>query len=164
MNSQKIDESTFRTASGLWATGVSIVTTTDLSNNPFGLTMNSVTSLSLHPPMFLVCVDLSSDTMEPILERRAFCINVLTEAQTDLSNRFAKKGQNKFDGIDWSPGATLTPVLEDSYLSIECTTSNVYEGGDHRVVCGEVSQLHFNSDPLSKPLIYFKGKYNALVD
>ena len=61
-------------------------------------------------------------------------------------------------------GRHLDACLKDSFLSIECNTSNVYEGGDHRVVCGEVSQLHFNSDPLSKPLIYFKGRYNALVD
>ena len=99
--------------------------------------------------------------VERVRERR---IRALINLKKMLFGYFAKKGNNKFDGIDWSPGATLTPVLKDSYLSIECTTNNVYEGGDHRVVCGEVSQLHFNSDPLSKPLIYFKGKYNALVD
>ena len=164
MTSKTIDESTFRSASGLWATGVSIVTTSDLSKKPFGLTMNSVTSLSLKPPMFLVCVDLNSDTMQPMLDRGAFCINILTVEQEDLSNRFAKKGENKFDDVDWAFDATSTPVIGGSFLSIECITSNVYEGGDHRVVCGEVSKLHFNQDPQTKPLIYFKGGYRALLD
>ena len=164
MNSPNINESTFRTASGLWATGVSIVTTADLSNTPIGLSMSSVTTMSLKHHMLIICLDLGSDTMQPMLDRGAFCINILTEVQKDLSNRFAKKAKNKFDGVDWSLGSTLTPILKDSYLSIECTTSNVFEGGDHHILCGEVSELHLNSDPHAKPLIYFKGKYNSLAN
>lgn len=112
--------------------------------------------------MFLVCVDVSSDTMEPMLERNAFCINILTDQQQELSNRFAKKGDNKFDSVNWETAATKTPIISDSFLSIECDIRHIHEGGDHKIVCGEAILLHFNSNPDVKPLIYYKGKYAAL--
>ncbi len=80
----------FRNTCGLWATGVSIVTTVGPEGEPYGLTMNGVTSLSLDPPMMLVCVDERSDTLAPMTKSRCFCINVLTKDQEQLSNRFAK--------------------------------------------------------------------------
>ena len=162
MSQANIETSEFRAASGFWTTGVSIVSTADLSGIPFGLTMNSVTSLSLEPPMYLVCVDLSSDTMEPMLERNAFCINILTDFQKELSNRFAKKGDNKFESVSWKTAATKTPIISDSFLSIECDIQHVYSGGDHKIVCGNAIALHFNDDPDVKPLIYYKGKYASL--
>jgi len=91
-----ISPENFRKASGLWATGVSIVTTIDGSGAPFGLTMNSVTSLSLNPPLYLVNLDNGSDTLTALMESRAFCINVLASDQQALSNKFAKKGGDKF--------------------------------------------------------------------
>ena len=87
-----ISPENFRKASGLWATGVSIVTTVDGDGTPFGLTMNSVTSLSLDPPLYLVNLDKGSDTLNALLVSRAFCINVLASDQQPLSNAFAKKG------------------------------------------------------------------------
>ena len=92
----KFTPETFRKASGRWATGVSIVTTIDSDGVPFGLTMNSVASLSIDPPLYIVNVDNGSDTLAPMLSSRAFCINVLAEDQQELSNRFAKKGVDFF--------------------------------------------------------------------
>ena len=164
MNTKKIEPGDFRIACGFWTTGVSIVTTASLSGEPFGLTMNSVTSLSLEPAMFLVCVDLTSETLQPMLERSAFCINILTDQQKELSNRFAEKGDNKFVSVDWELIATKTPVIKNSFLSLECDIRSVYDGGDHKIVCGEVSTSHFNDDSSAKPLIYYKGKYAALSE
>ena len=163
MNPEKIEPSEFRAASGFWTTGVSIITTTDLSGRPFGLTMNSVTSLSLKPAMFLVCVDLNSDTMQPMLDRSAFCINVLTDQQQELSNRFARKGDNKFESVDWKMDVTETPVINRSFLSLGCHIRDVYNGGDHKIICGEVAAIHHNDNPNAKPLIYYKGKYATLA-
>jgi len=155
----------FRRASGLWATGVSIVTTVDLAGEPFGLTMNSVTSLSLDPPLYLVNVDTGSDTLAPMLASRAFCINVLAATQQDLSNRFAKKGNDKFEQVDHAAGATGAPRLAGSLMSIDCRIDQVYEGGDHQIVIGEVVEIvTADADDAAKPLLYYAGRYAGVVD
>ncbi|MEM7542039.1 MAG: flavin reductase family protein [Pseudomonadota bacterium] len=154
----------FRRACGLWATGVSVVTTANKNGNPFGLTMNAVSSLSLDPPMFLVCVDNGSDTMVAMLESRVFCINVLTGSQTEISNKFAKKGQDKFESINWRPGNIGAPVIGEALLSVECRIAEIFTGGDHKIMAGEVAELHKNDSPDAEPLLYYGGGYRALRD
>ncbi|MGR8921628.1 MAG: flavin reductase family protein [Gammaproteobacteria bacterium] len=152
----------FRRACGLWATGVSIVTTAGADGTPYGLTMNAVSSLSLDPPMFLVCVDLNSDTLAPMLESRVYCVNVLTSAQEDLSNRFAKKGADKFEGVAFSRGVGGVPVLDGVLLAVECAVASVLDGGDHHIVCGAVKNLR-RGDEGAAPLLYYGGRYAALA-
>jgi flavin reductase (DIM6/NTAB) family NADH-FMN oxidoreductase RutF len=118
--STSVDVNDFRRACGLWGTGVSIVTTCDAEGRPFGLTMNAVSSLSLAPPMLLVCVDRGSDTLAPMTQSRVFCVNVLAREQEALSNRFAKKGQDKFSDVAFTPGSTGAPVLAGTLVSFEC--------------------------------------------
>ncbi len=162
---QKISPEGFRKASGRWATGVSIVTTVDTDGEPFGLTMNSVTSLSLDPPLYIVNVDNGSDTLAPLLNSGSFCINVLAEGQQELSNRFAKKGDNKFDGVDYSAGATDAPQLGGALMSIDCRVNAVHDGGDHKIVVGEVVQIvTVDSDSTAKPLLFYGGGYASLAD
>jgi len=162
MNDSTITSEQFRRASGLWATGVSIVTTVDTAGKPYGLTMNAVTSLSLSPPMFIVCVDNNSDTLAPMRESKVFCINVLASAQQDLSNRFAKKGEEKFSGVAHSAGSTGAPVLEGALLSIECAISSIVPGGDHQIMLGEVRRIVTNESADIEPLLYFGGRYAAV--
>ena len=153
----------FRKASGLWATGVSIVTTVDNAQKPYGLTMNSVTSLSLNPPLYLVNVDKGSDTLAPMLESKAFCINVLAAGQEDLSNRFAKKGDDKFADVDFDIGRTGAPRLNGSLMTIECRVTDVHEGGDHHIVVGAVEDITTNlGEGEPEPLLYFSGRYAAV--
>jgi flavin reductase (DIM6/NTAB) family NADH-FMN oxidoreductase RutF len=162
---RKITPEDFRKASGLWATGVSIVTAVDKAGVPFGLTMNSVTSLSLTPPLYLVNVDNGSDTLAPMLETRAFCINVLAADQQDLSNRFAKKGDDKFQAVEYVSGATGAPRLTGSLMSIDCEISAVHPGGDHQIVVGEVIEIVAADVTASvKPLLYFGGRYANVSD
>jgi flavin reductase (DIM6/NTAB) family NADH-FMN oxidoreductase RutF len=163
MNDTNISSEEFRSACGLWASGVSIVTTSNSAGTPFGLTMNAVTSLSLDPPMFLVCVDNNSDTLAPMVESQAFCVNVLTQTQQDLSNRFAKKGHDKFVDVSWSQGTTGAPLIASSLLSIECTVSAVFEGGDHKIFCGLVRNVVTNSSADAEPLLYYGGRYAGLA-
>lgn len=162
MTDHPITAELFRRACGLWATGVSIVTTIDTAGKPFGLTMNAISSLSLDPPMMLACVDKGSDTLAPLLASRVFCVNILTSAQQDLSNRFAKKGHDKFDGIAWAPGKVGAPVLADTLVSIECELADVYEGGDHKICCGAVRDIVTNESVDVAPVLYFGGRYGSL--
>jgi flavin reductase (DIM6/NTAB) family NADH-FMN oxidoreductase RutF len=162
MNDHPIDPNDFRKACGLWATGVSIVTTVDSKGKPFGLTMNAVSSLSLDPPMFLVCVDNGSDTLAAILDSGVFCVNVLTRAQKALSDRFAKKGDDKFSGIEHAAGATGAPVLADTLLAIECSVKDVLPGGDHQIFCGEVRRVCANDAADAAPLLYYGGRYGGV--
>ena len=159
-----ISPENFRKASGLWATGVSIVTTIDERGAPFGLTMNSVTSLSLDPPLYLVNVDKGSDTLVALLESRAFCINVLASDQSELSNRFAKKGGNKFETVSHVPGATGAPRLSGALMYVDCRIAAVHPGGDHQIVVGDVVEIA-TADPDSgaKPLLYYGGGYAGLA-
>ena len=162
MTDTPISSDSFRSASGLWATGVSIVTTADGAGKGYGLTMNAVSSLSLDPPLFLVCLDHKSETLGPMKESQAFCINVLTSEQEDLSNRFAKKGPDKFDGVEWSAAATGAPVIANTLVSIDCAVTQILAGGDHSIVCGEVKYIATNASEGVQPLLFFKGRYAAL--
>tara|TARA_B100001123_G_scaffold342814_1_gene389114 strand:- start:40 stop:534 length:495 start_codon:yes stop_codon:yes gene_type:complete len=161
----KISSDSFRKASGRWATGVSIVTTSDSEGEPFGLTMNAVTSLSLDPPLYIVNVDVSSDTLAPLLSSGSFCINVLAAGQQELSNRFAKKGDNKFKDIPYRTGATKAPQLGGALMNIDCRVNAVHDGGDHKIVVGEVVAIVTDEDTAAKkPLLYYGGSYASLAD
>ncbi len=149
----------FRKASGHWATGVAIVTTCDLDQSPYGLTMNSVTSVSLTPPLFLICVDNKSDTLEPMRRSGVFCINVLSLGQQVLSNTFAKKNPNKFDGVGFDRGTTGAPRLHGRLMAIECAVTASYPGGDHQIFIGEVRAISLPEADTLAPLLYFRGGY-----
>ncbi len=155
-----ISPENFRKASGLWATGVSIVTTIDGHGAPFGLTMNSVTSLSLNPPLYLVNLDKGSDTLIALLESRAFCINVLASDQQALSNKFAKKGGDKFSDVAYTAGATGAPRINGALMCIDCGINALHAGGDHQIVVGDVVEI-ITADPDSgaQPLLYYCGGY-----
>ncbi len=157
-----INADEFRRACGLWATGVSIVTSVDGQGKPFGLTMNAVTSLSLDPPMFLVCVDKGSDTLKAILDSGVFCLNVLAQGQQALSDRFAKKGDDKFSGVAHAAGSTGAPVLAGTLLAVECTVKAVLPGGDHEIFCGAVEQVRANHAESAEPLLYYGGQYRTV--
>ncbi len=154
---------TFRKACGHWTTGVAIVTTIDVDGKPYGLTMNAVTSLSLTPPLFLICVDNRSDTLEPLRRSGVFCINVLAQGQQDLCMAFAKKGENKFDKIPYASAATGAPILAGHLMAMDCEVTQMFEGGDHKIFVGEVKTISLNEDPDSEPLIYYRGSF-ANVD
>ncbi len=153
----------FRKASGYWATGVSIITSCDTDSTPYGLTMNAVTSLSLTPPLFLICVDNKSDTFEPLRRSRVFCINILSSTQQALSNAFAKKGPNKFDGVAFTRGVTNAPLLDGTLLCIECRVTDIFPGGDHQIVVGEVCNLRLPESDTIDPVLYYKGRYASVA-
>jgi flavin reductase (DIM6/NTAB) family NADH-FMN oxidoreductase RutF len=154
-----IDPRELRNVFGAFATGVTIITTKDTAGKPFGLTANSYTSLSLDPPLVLVCVDKKVDCYACFEQSKVFVVNILSEGQDQLSTRFATKGIEKFEGIAVRQGSLGVPLLEGTVGYLECKVTNGYEGGDHTIYVGEVQTASASDD---RPLLFFKGKYQKL--
>lgn len=150
-----------RDALGCFATGVTIITTLDGAGEPIGLTANSFTSISLDPPLVLFSLAKTSGNLETFRNAGKFAVNVLHIGQQPLSNRFASRNPDRFEGIDWavrSDGGS--PVLGGALATFDCTTYAVHEGGDHLMFVGEVHHAWF--EPHRDPLLYFRGKYRRL--
>jgi flavin reductase (DIM6/NTAB) family NADH-FMN oxidoreductase RutF len=154
-----MDSREIRNIMGHFATGVTIVTTRDSAGSPFGLTVNSFTSLSLNPPLVVVCIDKAAQCYSCFEESKVFAVNVLSEDQEELSSRFATKGIEKFGEIKWHRGENNVPLLDGSIGTIECKIVNSYEGGDHTIYLGEIVSANATED---RPLLFFKGKYHRL--
>jgi len=151
----------FRRVAGSWATGVAVVTTVDADGRPFGLTMSAVSSLSLDPPQFLICVDRRADSL-PALERsRLFCINLLGRGQEELSRRFASTIADKFGGMPHHRLAVSgLPVLAGVIGFVACRVGALLPGGDHVIIIGDVLQAETFG---GEPLVHFRGEYRELA-
>lgn len=154
------DARTFRDALGCFATGVTIVTAIGGDGLPIGLTANSFTSVSLDPPLLLVCIANNAGSAAVLERADRFAVNVLQIGQQPTSNRFAGKGEDRFAATPWELGEFGTPVLTGSLASFECARHAVHEGGDHFVLIGRVLKARF--EPRRDPLLYFRGKYRRL--
>ena len=154
------DARTFRDALGCFATGVTIITAMDAQGNPIGLTANSFTSVSLDPPLLLVCVANNAGSAPVLRDAERFAVNVLQIGQQPTSNRFAGKGEDRFAHTPWEVGEFGTPVLTGSLSSFECARDAVHDGGDHFILVGRVLKAMF--EPRRDPLLYFRGKYRRL--
>ncbi len=149
----------FRRLCGSWVTGVAVLTTRDNEHRNVALTMNAVTSLSLDPPLMLVCVANTSDTLPALRQSAVFCINALALGQEEISARCAAKGSDKLDGIPYRGGVTGVAVIEGCLVALECRVINDVSGGDHRIIIGEVVAGH---ESPGSPLLYFRGNYARL--
>ena len=156
-----MDARELRNVMGHFATGVTIITTRDVDGKPFGLTANAFTSLSLDPPLILICVDNKVDCYACFEQSKVFVVNFLKEGQDELSTRFATKGIEKFAGVPTRLGQLGVPILEGTLGYIECKLIRGYEGGDHTIYVGEVQHAAASGD---RPLLFFKGKYSRLPD
>lgn len=125
------------------------------------MTASSFASVSLHPPLVLVCLDKTSRTLSLIARARAFAVNVLSRDQEAISRAFSRPGLKPFAKLIHAPGTTGAPLLEGSVATIECATHQVVEGGDHEIVIGEV--IACTASDL-EPLLYYDGAYRSLSD
>ena len=146
----------FRDALSRFATGVTIVTTRDASHAPVGMTAGSFNSVSLDPPLVLWSVTKAAQSAPAFHAARHFAVHVLAADQTDLSNRFARRGEDKFAGLDTADNAHGVPLLPDFAARFECTTWAVHEGGDHWIIIGEVDALQIGA---GDGLIFSGGAY-----
>jgi len=154
------DARTLRDALGCFATGVTIVTAIGPDGLPIGLTANSFTSVSLDPPLLLVCIANNANSAAVLRDATHFAINVLQIGQQPTSNRFASKALDRFAATPWTPGVTGAPVLTGSLSAFECARHAIHEGGDHFLLIGHVVRASF--EPRRDPLLYFRGKYRRL--
>src|SRR5690242_15562152 len=152
-----------REAMGHFATGVTVVTSVDADGQPVGTTANAVTSLSLTPPLVLVCFDLGSMTLKAIRGHGAFVVNVLSAPQQHLSRNFARRGfAAAWDGVRHRRGPTGSPRLDDVLAVLECTVEHSLPGGDHEIIVGRVRHAETSSTP-GAPLLFFRGSYASLT-
>lgn len=155
------DTAEFRRILGHWVTGVAVVTTRTADGRPCGLTANAVASLSLEPPLVLVCVERQADTHDCILRTGSFAIAVLGQAQERLARRFAlDEAGGKFDGVAFREERTGAPVLEGALAWVDCRLWRHYEGGDHTIFVGEVLAGDAQE---GEPLLYYRGGYGRLA-
>ena len=154
------DPRTLRDALGCFATGVTVVTCFDEGDEPFGITANSFTSVSLDPPLLLVCIHKLAACAAALAKANHFAINVLQTEQQPASIRFSSRAEDRFGVNDWSRGEFGTPVLRELLGVFECERFAIYDGGDHDILVGQVVKARFN--PELDPLLYFRGRYRRL--
>jgi len=154
-----IDKQEFRRVLGHFAAGVTIVTTVGADGKPYGLTATAFTSVSLEPPLVLVCVDKRSDSHPHFHVSRVFAVNFLAHDHEHLSRHFAVSGGDKFADLRTRKGVTGAPLLSEALGHLECRAVNVIEAGDHTIFIGEVESADARE---GEPLLYFRGAYHRI--
>jgi len=150
----------FRCACGRFATGVAIASVLDSQGVPHGLTVSSFTSVSLSPPLILICLGHEVTIIDLFRASRYFGINVLAQNQRGLSERFARKNEDRFNGLEWRRGETGVPLLPGVLASIECAVDQRVTAGDHDILIGEMVSARVAE---GEPLIHFASRYRALA-
>ncbi len=145
-----------RSAFGTFLTGITVVTTRQGDGIPRGFTANSFTSVSLDPPMLLVCVDKQAESLDVFLESPGFGISILAENQIDLSVLFASKQPEKFEIAEWTDSPSGYPILEGACAWFDCEQCNQVDSGDHVVLFGKILNFGYNS---KYGLGYIRGGY-----
>jgi flavin reductase (DIM6/NTAB) family NADH-FMN oxidoreductase RutF len=154
-----VDPSQFRQLLGRFATGVSVLTVTTPQGHPVGMTANSLSSVSLRPPLISVCVDREAEMYDAILTAREFVVNILSSPQEALARRFADQHEDRFDGIGYRLSPEGLVLLDGALAHIECIRQAEYPAGDHTIVVGRVAG---GATADGRPLLYYRGGYAAL--
>lgn len=156
-----VDPELFRSALREWASGVTVVTSRR-DDEIHGMTVSAFSSVSLDPPLVLVCADKSSNTHGLIADSAIFAVHVLRRDQEALSNRFASKREEdrRFEGIDWTTAATGAPVLPGAVAVLDCRVVAAHDAGDHVIYVGSVEAARVDA---GEPLLYHGGAYGALA-
>ena len=156
---QAPDTAALRRALGCFVTGVTIVTARGVDGRPHGFTANSFTSVSLDPPLVLVCIGHETEDLEVYRQCPHFAVHVLGESQQAISNRFATEDPDRFSGVRWREGPHGQPILEGCIASLECAAWRRTEAGDHMILIGRVLGCE---DSIGPPLAYWRGRYRSL--
>ena len=156
-----ISKNEFRHALGRFASGVTVITTKDKSGRRHGITVSAFSSVSLEPPLILVCIEKRTGSHQAFVESEFFNVNILEESQQHFSDHFASQLPNKFDGIECFETARGLPFLKDSLVHLECRLAHAHESGDHTIFVGEIQTSSVRD---GKPLVYFHGGYRKLEE
>jgi flavin reductase (DIM6/NTAB) family NADH-FMN oxidoreductase RutF len=150
----------FRHVLSHFASGVTVITTCDSDARPTGLTASAFTSVSLEPPLILVCVDHKSQSYPALLESGRFAVNILESTQEAVSRRFATTRLDKFSDVAHQISALGLPLIDGALAYLECTTVSKHVEGDHTIFVGRVEQVRVAT---GQPLLYFRGNYERLT-
>jgi flavin reductase (DIM6/NTAB) family NADH-FMN oxidoreductase RutF len=153
-----VDQARFRAVMGSFCTGLTVVTGFGRDGDPVGFTCQAFASLSLDPPLVMICPARSSTTWPLLRASGRLCVNVLRSDQQQLSHRFATWPTGRFEGVDWHLTPRGVPRLGNCLASVDCEVVNEYDGGDHTIVVAAVTGLHDNE---GDPLLFFRGGYSA---
>ena len=155
-----LDPDSFRSVLGRFASGVTVVTTVDADGQDHGMTVSAFCSLSLSPPLVLVCVDRVASMHDLLQPGTPFAVNILSSGQEAVSRRFSTGDPpNRFDGLGYTRGLTRVPLLDDVLAWIECRVGARHAEGDHTVVVGRVETAGARQE---RPLLYYRGGYATL--
>ena len=149
----------FKQALSCFPTGVTLVTTTDSDERNWGFTASAFSSLSLDPPLVLVCLSKAADCCSAFTNAQKFGVSILRREHEALARRFATKGHDKFAGEEFSKGDLGVPVLPDALAVLECTTDALVPAGDHTILIGLVQHVRVQDGHAA---IYFKGDFHSL--
>ncbi len=153
-----IDDAQFKAAMSHFVSGVTVVTT-EHAGRPYGLTVASFASLSLHPPLVLVCIEKSVKSHDAIAMSGKFGVSILSQSQQDVSGRFASKVEDKFAGMSMRHGVLGVPLVEGAICTLECRVESQLPGGDHSIFVGEVVEAQTGE---GAPLVYFRSGYREI--
>lgn len=151
-----LDLKALRSALGGFVTGITVVTTKVDGGQTRGFTANSFTSVSLEPPLILICIGRHASSFDTFSDCSSFAVNVLGEDQEQVSGIFASKAPDKFDQVSWREGVTGSPLIKDSLSWFDCDVEQRISAGDHMILIGRVKDFDTQD---KQPLGYFKGKY-----
>ncbi len=146
----------FRKVLGHFATGVTVVTMRRPTGQPWGFTVNAFSSVSLTPPLILVCVDHRAESFQAMNESSHFAVNFLAQEQEEISSRFASKLPDRFSGVACSDGVHGSPLIAGCLGFIECKKVASHEHGDHSIIIGEVLEAEAGG---GNPLLFYRGSY-----
>ena len=138
-----------------YPTGVTIVATRDVNGAPLGLTVNAFTSVSLEPPLVLICIGHKSASHDRLIASGAFAVSMLSESQGELARRFARQpSEGRFDGVAWWQAPSGNPILEGATAWIDCVIERVVEAGDHTIILGRARSCGSSETPA---LLFHRG-------
>jgi len=150
----------FRAALGRFASGVTVVTTKDANGKLLGITVSAFGSVSLEPPMVLICIEKTAGSHYAFEESNVFVVNILREGEAEMSEHFASLTTDKFEVVDWRPGIDGVPVLTNALATLECRVKFSYHGGDHSIFVGDVENVTVDN---GEPLLYFHRTYGSFT-
>ncbi len=156
-----VDAESFKQALASWASGVTIITSRH-ADHVHGMTVSAFCSVSLSPPLVMVCLDKASNTLELVEAAKVFSVNVLAQGQEELSYRFASKEYEdvRFEGLDCEPGVNGCPHIPGAVSTMDCRVVDTLDAGDHVIYIGEVDAAQFSERP---PLVYLRAAYRSLT-
>lgn len=150
----------FRAALSRFPSGITVVTSVDATGLAHGITVSSFCSVSLRPPLVLVCIEKTAGSHESVQQTGFFAVNFLAAGQDELSRRFSLPVTDKFDDVAVRTGLGGAPVLGDALVTLECRLQSVFDGGDHSIFVGLVEEVEIRD---GEPLVYFHGNYRDLL-